>query len=149
MGLVAQLFTSLFDSMDCSPPGHMGTWCGGVSGTCLGGGGEKDLPPTPASNARLLSGLQQFANAPPAPTPTRRRSSRGEDSCLPYTETPGASAMLTEDMEGAGQYKPSTRLPFCGVPSVITRHHETTEQDSSLASHRACHLFTRVHQRVK
>lgn len=79
------------------------TWERGV-GACLAPAWEveerRTSPPTPASNARLLSGLQQFANAPPAPTPTRRRSSRGEDSCLPYTETPGASAMLTEDMEG-------------------------------------------------
>ena len=48
----------------------------------------------------------------------------------------------------AGQYKPLTRLPFWGIPSVITRHHETTEQGSSFASHRACHSFTQAHQRV-
>lgn len=49
--------------------GHIGTWCGGVSGTCLGGGGE-DLPPNPRlQRSSLLSGLQQFANAPPAPHP--------------------------------------------------------------------------------
>ena len=29
----------------------------------------------------------------------------------------------------AGQYKPLTRLPFLGLPSVIMRHHETAEQD--------------------
>ena len=27
----------------------------------------------------------------------------------------------------AGQYRPPTRLPFLGLPSGITRHHETTE----------------------
>ena len=34
----------------------------------------------------------------------------------------------------ASQYKPPTTLPFLGLPSVIIRHHETTEQGSMLAS---------------
>ena len=42
----------------------------------------------------------------------------------------------------AGQYKPPTRLPFLGLPSVITWHCEIAEQGSSLALHRACHSFT-------
>ena len=48
----------------------------------------------------------------------------------------------------AGQYKPPTRLPFLGLPSVITRHLETAEQGSSFASCRACHSFTQAHHRV-
>ena len=47
-----------------------------------------------------------------------------------------------------GQYKPPKRLPFLGLPPVILRHHETTEQGSSLASHMACHSFTQAHHRV-
>ena len=45
-------------------------------------------------------------------------------------------------------YKPPTRLPFLGLPSVITRHLETAEQGSSFASCRACHSFTQAHHRV-
>ena len=48
----------------------------------------------------------------------------------------------------AGGYKPPTRLPFWGLPSVIMRHHEVTEQGSSLASHRVCHSYTLAHWRV-
>ena len=48
----------------------------------------------------------------------------------------------------AGQYKPPTRLPFWGLPSVIRRHCKTAEQGSSLASRRACHSFTQAHRRV-
>ena len=48
----------------------------------------------------------------------------------------------------AGPYKPLTRLPFWGLPSVITRHLKAAEQDSSIASRRACHSFTQAHQRV-
>ena len=48
----------------------------------------------------------------------------------------------------AGWYKPRTRLPFWGLPSVITRHLETTEQGSSLVSCMACHSFTQAHWRV-
>ena len=48
----------------------------------------------------------------------------------------------------AGLYKPPTRLPFWGLPSVIRRHCKTAEQDSSLASSRACYSFTQAHCRV-
>ena len=48
----------------------------------------------------------------------------------------------------AGRYKPPTRFPFLGLPSVITKHCETAEQDSSLASRRECHSFTQAHCRV-
>ena len=48
----------------------------------------------------------------------------------------------------AGGYKPPTRLPFWGLPSVIMRHHEVTEQGSSPASHRVCHSFMQAHGRV-
>ena len=48
----------------------------------------------------------------------------------------------------AGLYKPLTSLPFLGLPSVNTNHHETTEQGSSIASHRVCHSFTQGHYRV-
>ena len=48
----------------------------------------------------------------------------------------------------AGRYKPLTRFPFLGLPSVITQHCETTEQGSSLASRGACHSFTKAHRRV-
>ena len=43
----------------------------------------------------------------------------------------------------AGEYKPLTRYPFGGLPSVITRHHKTTEQGSPPASCRACHSGTK------
>ena len=46
------------------------------------------------------------------------------------------------------QYKHPTRLSFLGLPSVILRHHETTEQGSSLGSHKAYHSFTQAHHRV-
>ena len=48
----------------------------------------------------------------------------------------------------AGRYKPPTRLPSLGLPSVITRHCETAEQGSSLAACKACHSFTQAHHRV-
>ena len=48
----------------------------------------------------------------------------------------------------AGHYKPLTSLPFRGLPSVITRHREITEQGSSLALFMVCHSFTQAHQRV-
>ena len=48
----------------------------------------------------------------------------------------------------AGRYKPPTRFPFLGLPSVITKHCETAEQGSSLASHRACHSFTQEAENV-
>ena len=48
----------------------------------------------------------------------------------------------------AGRYKPLTRLPFLGLPSVIMRHIETAEQGSLLISHRACHSFRQAHRRV-
>ena len=48
----------------------------------------------------------------------------------------------------AGQYKALTSLPFLGLPSVIKKHHETSEQGSSLALCRACHSFTQARHRV-
>ena len=48
----------------------------------------------------------------------------------------------------ASWYKPPTSLPFLGLPSVITNHHATAEQGSSLASQRACHSVTQGHHRV-
>ena len=48
----------------------------------------------------------------------------------------------------ASRYKPPTRRPFLGLPSVIMRHHETAEQGSSLALHRARHSFIQAHRRV-
>ena len=48
----------------------------------------------------------------------------------------------------AGLYKPPTRLPFWGLPSVIKRHCKTAEQDSSFVSRRAHYSFTQAHCRV-
>ena len=48
----------------------------------------------------------------------------------------------------AGWYKLPTRLPFLGLPSVITRHLETAEQSSSFALCVACHSFTQAYRRV-
>ena len=51
-------------------------------------------------------------------------------------------------LAGQYKYKPLMRFPFWGLPSVITRHCETAEQGSMLASCRAYHPFTQAHHRV-
>ena len=81
---------------------------------------------------------------------TRKRWPRKQSSV--HTLCPSLAAPLAGNLGVSlaltGRYKPATRLPFLGLPSVNMRHHETTEQGSSFASRRACHSFTQAHHRI-